>query len=161
MSASSKYYPIAVNLSEKPVLVIGGGRVAERKVRTLLGTGSFIRVVSPSATPGLRRLAGQNAIKWIPRALCKKDISGREIIIAATDNKSINRKASRWAGEHRTWINVVDEKALSSFISPAVFRAKKGIITVYTGGRDPELSRDLKNFLKENWDGFVSYRSGL
>ena len=58
-------------------------------------------------------------------------------------------------------VNVVDNPSLSSFISPAVFRAGGAVVAVYTHGRDPVLSRDIKNFLKEQWDVFLSYRNRL
>lgn len=154
-----RYHPIAVSLSKKPVLVIGGGPVAERKVRALLETGAKIRVVSPTATSALRRLARQKSIKWTRRPVRKSDIKDAHIITAATNSKGTNEAVSRWGRKRRIWVNVVDKPLLSDFISPAVFRTGNSIITVYTDGKDPVLSRDIKNFLKERWDDFLSYRN--
>jgi siroheme synthase-like protein len=156
-----RYYPIAVNLRKKPTLIIGGGKVAERKIGALRRAGAKVRVVSPTLTPLLRRLAKEKDIEWIRRRARAGDIKGTHIVVAATNDSSINRKVSRWAREKRVWINVVDKAALSDFISPAVFHADKGIVTVYTDGKDPVLSRDLKNFLKERWDDFLLYRNRL
>ncbi len=156
-----EYYPLAVRLSKRFVLVIGGGRVAERKVYALLEAGAKIRVVSPTATSALRRLARQNSIKWIRRPVRRADVRDAYIIITATNDKNTNEAVSRWARKRKIWTNVVDRPLLSDFISPAVFRAGNSIITVYTDGKDPVLSRDVKNFLKERWNDFLSYRNRL
>jgi len=58
-------------------------------------------------------------------------------------------------------VNVVDRARLSDFISPALLYMPKAIVAIYTEGKDPVLSRDLKNFLKERWDEFLSYRDRL
>ena len=135
--------------------------MAERKARSLYECGAGVSVVSPAITPALRRLTKQGNISWIKRQVKQGDIKGADLIVAATNNKRVNEKVSRWAQETMAWVNVVDKTALCDFISPAVFRTKASIVTVYTDGEDPELSRDLKNFLKEQWDDFLSYRNRL
>jgi len=161
MKKMLKYYPIALRLSKKPVLVIGGGAVAERKVRALLRSGAKIRIISPAVTPALERMAKRGGVKWIRRPARGGDIVNARIIVAATNDRRVNEKLGDRARQARVWINVVDNKDLSDFISPAVFRAKKGTVTVHTSGEDPALSRDLKNFLKERWNEFLSYRNRL
>lgn len=156
-----KYYPVSLNLSGKDAVVVGGGRVAERKVRSLVRTGSKISVVSPRLTAGLKRLVRTGRLQWARKAVAKKDLKGADIVIAATSDNKINRDIARWAKELGAWVNVVDEKRSSDFISPAVIRKEKVIVAVYTDGREPRLSRDLKNFLKEHWDEFLSYRNRL
>lgn len=155
------YYPLAVRLNAKLAVVVGGGKVAERKVRALRQAGALVRVVSPKATPALRRLAKEGRIEWVRRCAKSSDVKDARIVIAATNHLGINAQVSNWAKRNRTWINVVDQSALSNFISPAVFRLEGGIITVYTDGKDPVLSRDIKNFLKERWNDFLSYRDRL
>jgi len=156
-----RYHPIAVSLSKKPVLVIGGGPVAERKVKALLEAGALVKLVSPRATPVLSRLAKKRQIRWIHRNVRKTDIRGVYVIVAATNDPGRNKAVSRWAGKHRIWTNIVDQPALCSFISPAVFRSNDAIVAVYTDGKDPVFSRDVKNFLKEHWHDFLSYRNRL
>lgn len=155
------YYPLAINLQGRIALVIGAGAVSERKVRGLLEGGARVKVVSPQATPALKRLAGRRKIKWIKRMVRFSDLSGADIIICATSDQAVNRKASLWAKQSGILVNVVDNLRLSDFISPAVLRKDKAVIAVYTDGRGPALSRDLKNFLKRHWDVFLSYRRRL
>jgi len=155
------YYPIAIKLKGRTVIVVGGGQVAKRKVQTLLEFGARIRVISPNLTAELQKLFRSRRITWTRRALRPLDIKGADIIIAATSDSSVNKDVSRLAKMAGIQVNVVDNPFLSSFISPAVFRAGGAVVAVYTHGRDPVLSRDIKNFLKEQWDVFLSYRNRL
>lgn len=156
-----KYYPFALNLRRRPVLVVGGGKVAERKTAALIASGAKVRLVSPRCVPGLRRLARENAISWEKREVRASDLETAALVVSATDSRRINAAVSRWGRRRGVWVNVVDNAALSDFISPAVLRASTAIVAVYTDGRSPKLSRDLKNFLKEHWHDFLSYRRRL
>ncbi len=153
-----RYYPIAFSLRGERALVVGGGAVAARKVYGLLKAGARVRVVSPAAGAALRRLAAAGRIRWARRRVRSRDVGPARIVIAATDDERVNGKVSAWSKQEGRPVNVVDNKALSDFISPAVFSWKGAISAIYTDGKDPALSRDLKNFLKENRDGFLRYR---
>lgn len=153
-----KYYPIAVKLKDKKAVVVGGGQVGERKVLNLLEAGARVMVISPALTQKLKSLVKNRRIRWSKRFAAQKDLQDAHIVIAATSDRSVNKKVSRWSRRAGVLLNVVDDQALSDFISPAVVKKQKAIIAVYTDGKDPVLSRDLKNFLKEHWDEFLSYR---
>ena len=155
------YYPIALKLKGKTALVVGGGQVAERKVKTLLRFGARVRLVSPDLTTALRRLFKSRKIAWHKRAIRSSDVEGADLIIAATSIAAVNKKVNKWAKREGTPVNIVDRADLSSFISPAILHTSRAVVAVYTHGRNPALSRDLKNFLKENWDVFLSYRGRL
>ncbi len=155
------YYPVAIKLKNKSVLVAGGGRVAERKVKTLLKFGAKVRIVSPALAPALKKLLGFQKVRWCNRKVKSSDIEGADIVIAATGIASVNKKISYLAKKSGALVNVIDNAQLSTFISPAIFSKGKAIVAVYTNGRSPALSRDLKNFLKEKWDDFLSYRRRL
>jgi precorrin-2 dehydrogenase/sirohydrochlorin ferrochelatase len=155
------FHPIAIKIKNRKVVISGAGYVAERKVRNLLPCGAEIKVVAPTITSGLMRLAKNGRIKWIDRKVRKSDLMEADIIFAATDSAEMNKKVSIWANEKGKLINLVDNSVLSSFISPAIVRRRKAIIAVYSDGKSPELSRDIKNFLKDNWDEFISYRKRL
>jgi len=156
-----EYYPIAVKLKDKIIIVVGGGKVAERKVDSLLEAGGKVRLISPDATPGLNQLSEAGRIEWLRKRFGSHDMDSADLIVASTSDSAVNKRIRAWAKKHKVLINVVDQASLSDFISPAVLRAGKAIVAVYTDARDPVLSRDLKNFLKENWDVFLSYRRRL
>ncbi len=155
------YYPIALNLRGKLALVAGGGIVAERKVKALIDSGARVHVISPRLTVLLKKLANKGEVRLTKRPIRRADLTGAHIIIAATSDEKVNKSVSLWASKRKILVNVVDQPKLSTFISPAVFMSGKATIAVYTDGKDPVLSRDLKNFLKENWDAFLSYRGRL
>ena len=155
------YFPIAIKLKNKLAIVIGAGTVAQRKIDKLLEAGASVKVIAPLATKKIERLANQGIIKWIKRNVRISDIRYATLIIAATNDSGINKKVSQWAKKLRIPVNVVDKPALSNFISPALLRRKQALVAVYTDGKDPVLSRDLKNYLKKRWNDFVSYRNKL
>ena len=90
-----KYYPIYLDLRERPCVVIGGGRVAERKALSLLGAGADVTVISPSLTPKLRELAASGKVLHLQKALEEKDLAGAFLVIAATDSLEVNSAAGR------------------------------------------------------------------
>jgi precorrin-2 dehydrogenase/sirohydrochlorin ferrochelatase len=153
------YYPIAIKLKGRTAVIVGGGQVAERKAQTLLEFGARVRVISPKLTVGLQKLFRYRRITWTRRVVQSSDIKGADIVIAATSDVTVNKNLSKLAKGAGIQVNVVDNPALCSFISPAVFRAGGAVVAVYTHGRDPVLSRDIKNFLREQWDVFLSYRN--
>jgi len=156
-----KYYPVYLNLKAKNVLVVGGGPVAQRKIKTLLSFGAQVKVVSPILTSELKKLHFRHKIKWVKRKAQRRDFKSVNLAIAATNDKFANRMVSQWAKGENILVNVVDNALLSDFISPAIFSKRGVVIAVSTNGKDPKLSRDLKNFLKEKWDDFLSYRHRL
>jgi len=156
-----RYFPIAMSLKDRLVVVVGAGKVAERKIRSLLSAGARVHVVSPRANTVIRSLAKKNKIKWVPRVAQRSDLVNARLIIAATNKRLINEYVSKWAQQFNVPVNVVDESNLSDFISPAIVRFKKAIVAVYTDGKDPVFSRDLKNYLGEKEHDFVSYRNRL
>jgi siroheme synthase-like protein len=153
------YYPIAVRLKNKKAVVVGGGIIAQRKVLGLLEAGARITVVSPALTPRLKALAKKKKIAWVEDTISRGDIGSADIIIAATSDRKTNKKVSVWSRKAGVLINVVDDKTLSDFISPAITKIGGAIIAVYTDGKAPGLSRDLKNFIKEHRDDFISFRN--
>ncbi len=156
-----KYYPIALDLNSKKATIIGGGKVAERKARTLLKAGARVKIVAPGITVNLEELKKRKRIVVKKRKARISDVSGSKIVVAATNDPLFNRKVLRWSRKAGAWINAVDNIKNCDFIMPAIARKSKAIIAIYTDGKDPILSRDLKNFLKDNWNDFLSYRNKL
>jgi len=152
------YLPIAIGLKNKRVIVVGGGKVAQHKIEVFLDTEALVVVIAPEVTSKIRLLIEKGAIKWVSRRVQESDIKEARLIVAATDSEEINKDISRWAKQSKILVNVVDRQLISDFISPALLQQDKALIAVYTNGKDPVLSRDLKNYLKENWDDFLLFR---
>ena len=154
-----QYYPLALNIKGKLVVVAGGGKVSLMKVRALLKAFAKVRVVSPDLISELKKLNKNSKIEWVSRNIRSSDLKDAFVVIAATSDEKVNRSVSNWANSRKILINVVDQPSLSNFISPAVFRKKEAIVSVFTNGISPSLSRDIKNFLNDKWKEFLSSRA--
>jgi siroheme synthase-like protein len=139
-------------LEGRAVLVIGGGKVAERKIESLIACGANVRLVSPEGTARIRAWAGKGAIRWAPRPYRPgRDERGAFLVIAATDDARVNRAACRAAKAARTFINVVDVPELCTCTIPAVVRRGDLQIAVSTGGASPAFSRRVREELEKTF----------
>jgi precorrin-2 dehydrogenase/sirohydrochlorin ferrochelatase len=154
-----RYYPVLLDLKNRLCVVIGGGRVAERKVKTLLKAGARIKVVSPQLTAPLARLKGQKRISHLSRTYKKSDLRGAFLAIGAAGDRTINERVFREAAEGRIPVNVVDDPAHSSFIVPSIVEKKDLLLAISTSGKSPALARVLRQkFEKEigpEYEGFL------
>lgn len=138
------YYPAFLNLKGKKVIIIGGGKVAERKVLTLLKTGADLTVISPVLTKKLDREKVKGNIKHIRQQYRKGDLKSAFLVIAATDSPVINEQVSKDAP---CLVNVVDTPHLCNFIVPSVIKRNPLTIAVSTDGISPALSRSIRKEL--------------
>ncbi len=140
-SPENFYYPLFVDLRGRTVVVVGGGIVAFRKIEALLKTGALVKVISPEVTDEITRLA---EIEIIKREYAPGDLEGASIVIAATDDETVNITVSRDAADQRIFCNVVDKPELCSFIVPAVVEKGPIKVAISTGGISPTLSKRLR-----------------
>jgi precorrin-2 dehydrogenase/sirohydrochlorin ferrochelatase len=139
-----RYYPLFLDLTGRLVVVVGGGRVAERKVRQLLACGARVTVISPTATPRLRTWHRRDAIRWRPRRYKRCDLQQAWLVVSASDDAAVNRRVARDAVRCRTLANVVDDASVSTAIAPAWFRRGALVVAFSTGGASPALARQLR-----------------
>jgi precorrin-2 dehydrogenase/sirohydrochlorin ferrochelatase len=142
------YYPIFVELKDRRILVIGGGREAEHKVRGLMAAEGHITVLSPDLTPGLKEMVAEGQVEYIEREYREGDLSGYEVCMVATDDGAVNAQVAAEGKRSRIWVNAADDPVNCDFILPAVIR--RGAITVAasTGGKSPALARRLREELE-------------
>ncbi|MBI4686636.1 MAG: bifunctional precorrin-2 dehydrogenase/sirohydrochlorin ferrochelatase [Nitrospirae bacterium] len=150
-----KYYPVFLSLKGKKAVVIGGGKVAERKALSLIKAGAVVKVISPKITKTLQRLKENGRIELFKRPYKKGDIDNAFIVIAATSSSETN---SIIAGHARSLLNVVDTPSLCNFIVPSLVRRGNLTIAVSTGGSSPALSKAIRRELEKLYDGkFTRY----
>ena len=143
-----RYFPVFLDLKEKRCIVVGGGAVAERKVKNLLKAGARVKVISPELTAPLSRLRDEKKISHLSRSYRRKDLEGALLAIAATNDRTINERVFREATANRIPVNVVDDPAHSSFIVPSIVHKKDLLVAVSTSGRSPALARLLRQKLE-------------
>lgn len=140
-------YPINVKLAGRRCAVIGGGAVAERKVKTLLAAGAEVSVISPVLTDGLAGLQENGQITWTARAYQAGDAADFFLVFCATSEPEINQQAAADAQAAGALVNIADAPALSDFYVPAQIAHGDLLLTVSTGGYSPALARRLREEL--------------
>jgi len=144
-------YPIMLQLDGKKVVVIGGGKVAERKVIGLLGTGAQVIVVSPQATKEIQTLFLDGKIVWLKKFFSGEDLQDAALIFAATDDKDLNQSVKSLAGVHQL-VTIADDPDHSDFHLPAHVQRGRLSIAVSTGGASPILAKKLRAELEQQFD---------
>lgn len=140
-----EYLPVFLRLRDRPVLVVGGGRVAARKIELLRRAGARITLIAPELDAELAaRVAADPELTHIPAAFEPAHADGAGLIVAATDSREANEAVSRAAHERGIPVNVVDDPGLSSFIFPAIVDRSPLIVAIGSGGEAPVLARRVR-----------------
>jgi siroheme synthase-like protein len=137
-------YPINLVNLESGAVVIGGGAVAARKVQGLLAAGARVTIVAPQLTHELQDLAREQRIAVIQRAYQEGDLASARVVIAATDDSTINQAVYEEAQTRGILVNVVDDPAHCNFHVPAIVRRGQVTIAISTGGASPALAKHLR-----------------
>lgn len=141
----TRYYMACLDLRGRDCLVVGGGPVATEKVQGLLDCAAAVTVVAPEIDEQLRSLA----VQIVERPFEQSDLDGRILVIAATDDRSVNREVSRAAAARNLLCNVADDPELCSFILPAIVRQDPIVVGVSTGGASPALAQRIRRDVAE------------
>lgn len=144
LDTESAFYPLFLNLAGKLCVVVGGGAVAQRKVRMLLSFGARVRVVAPRVTRFIAKLAEEGGIELSLKPFADNDLSGAELVFAATDENRINRSVNEEARRMGVPVNVADAPDLCDFYVPSVIRKGPIVIAISTSGLLPSLSKKLR-----------------
>ena len=141
-------YPLYVALGGKRVLVVGGGAVAERKVRTLLRYQAQVTLIAPESTLVLSELAADGAIEWRRRAFAPGDCQGCAIVICAVGCRDIDELVYADAQACKALVNVVDVPELCDFYVPSIVDRGSLQIAISTSGASPATARKLRKQLE-------------
>ncbi|HDX8645656.1 MULTISPECIES: siroheme synthase CysG [Aeromonas] len=142
------YLPIFCRLDNKPVLLVGGGEVAQRKARLLLDAGAQLTVVAPELDPELAELAANGSIEWLAGEFAPAQLAGKWLVVAATDRREVNALVYQSANQARIFANVVDDPKRSSFIMPSIIDRSPLMVAISSGGKAPVLARLLREKLE-------------
>ncbi|PCJ22281.1 MAG: uroporphyrinogen-III C-methyltransferase [Gammaproteobacteria bacterium] len=143
------YLPLFLKLEGKRCLVVGAGEVAVRKASLVLKAGATVDVVSPQCCAAMAQLvADHEALTYRNSVYTAADLSGAQIVIAATDHPEVNEAVSTDAHKANVLVNVVDQPDLCSFILPAVIDRSPVVVAVSSGGNSPVLARTIRTKLE-------------
>ena len=145
-------FPLFADIKGRRVLVVGGGEVAERKVKSLLSAGAQVVVGAPGFTPELDSLRQQGHIAAHKGEFEPDWLNGAWLVVAATDDRQVNQRVAVLAGEARIFINVVDDPSLSSFQVPSIVDRSPLIIAISSSGSAPVLARRVRERIESLFD---------
>ncbi len=145
------FYPICLDLEAKPCVVVGGGRVAERKVLGLLSCSAQVSVISPVLSKELKLQHAAGNIQWIDREYRQGDLAQAFLVIAATDDEETQKQVYEEAATNNLLLNVADVPQRCNFILPATVRRGDLSLSVSTAGKSPALARKIRMELEKRY----------
>jgi precorrin-2 dehydrogenase/sirohydrochlorin ferrochelatase len=144
-----RYYPAFLDLKDVPCLVVGGGQVGERKVKTLQSCAAKVYLISRELTPYLEEEVRQGRIELLAPAYQTEHLTGKFLVIGATDDPILNGRIGREARERGILCNIVDKPQECNFILPSLVSRGDLTIAVSTAGKSPALAKKIRRDLEE------------
>ena len=134
-------YPVMMNIQNKPVVIIGGGKVAARKIKTLLSEGAKVTVISPE----INEVIPKSQVEWIQRSYQTGDLEGAKLVFACTDNQEVNKKVMEEAHPSQFVNN-------SDFYNVAIASNKELSVMISTNGLSPSRSKEVRKKIEQLLD---------
>lgn len=144
------FYPINLKLKDIEITVIGGGEVAYRKCKNFLGFGKSVKVVSENFIEKFSTI--ESKVEIINDSYKEEYIKSSFIVVAATNNKEVNKKIGIYCRNNGKLVNVVDDIELSNYTVPSCVKRGDLLISISTGGNSPSLSSKIKRELENKYD---------
>nr|WP_216628428.1 siroheme synthase CysG [Pseudoalteromonas caenipelagi] len=148
MELTVQYLPIFTKLDNKPVLIVGGGDVALRKCRALIKARAHITLVAPLFCDELKAHADKGEVVLVTDYFTAEHLKGKMLVIAATDNDTVNNQVFELANERNIFVNVVDDQPKCTFIFPSIVDRDPITIAISSAGTAPVLARRLREKLE-------------
>ncbi len=148
------YFPLFMNLSGQKIVTVGGGRIALRRIKTLLPFGAEICVIAPRLCGELEKICREraDAVQVLRRTYRPEDVKNADLVLAATDSREVNRMIGQECREKGILVNVADDHTLCDFYFPSVVMTEDTVIGISSGGASPgktkQMRRDIENLLK-------------
>lgn len=148
--------PLMIDVTNKPIVVIGGGKIAFRRITVFLKQGALIKVVSPSVIAEIKELSESKQLNWVKKEVDKEDLASAFLIVAATDHKDVNEWAAKAANQDQL-VNIAGQAELGNVQMPSFHQQGRLTVAVSTDGASPTLAKDLcQQFFDQFDDEFFS-----
>ena len=156
---ANNYLPINISIKAHRCLVVGGGKVALRKIETLMEFGAEVTVIATKPLDKVEYYASKGHIKLDKRAYASPEAKDFGLVISATDDEAVNRRVFDDCKAAGNLINVVDNPPLCNFIFPAILKREALTISISTDGKAPFLAAHLRiileNIFPDHWKRIV------
>ncbi|MBR6115493.1 MAG: bifunctional precorrin-2 dehydrogenase/sirohydrochlorin ferrochelatase [Oscillospiraceae bacterium] len=142
------FFPLFVDLSEKTVLVVGGGKIASRRTETLLPFAGHITVTAPETTQTIADLAEAGRIELRRRAFADTDIEEADIVLCATGDEAADRHVFTLCRERGVLVNLASDREKCDFYFPGIARRGSVVVGVTAGGTDHRAARETTEAIR-------------
>lgn len=146
------YFPMFIDLSEKKIVVIGGGKIAERRVKTLLSFTDHVIVIAPEITDEICRIVKEGNLVWIKASFCEVEeevLSHADMVLAATNDPECNEEIAVVCKKKEIPVNVSHKKELCDFYFPAVVVKENVVAGITASGLDHSQARKVRERVEE------------
>ncbi len=143
------FFPINIDLRNRKILLIGGGKVAERKISILLNYTDSITIIAPRITRKLKELNQLGKITHIHRSFKKGDLQGFQLVFSTTNDVTTTQKIHQEALEHNILLNAADIPDYCDFFLPAIVKRGDLSLAISTSGKCPALAKHIKDQLEK------------
>lgn len=143
------YFPVFIDLSEKEILVVGAGVIAGRRIRTLCEFAGHITVVAPDISNEIRALADRYPITLCCSVFEESHLDGKWMVLAATDDRELNRQIAALCREREIPVNIASEKEACDFYFPSIVRKDEVVIGINASGQNHRLVKQTRIELEE------------
>lgn len=149
------YFPMFIDVSEKRIVVVGGGKIAQRRIETLLTFADDILVAAPEITEAIRELCEEKRIRWVETPYHSDLLYDADMVLAATDDAQCNERIVEDCHKRGILVNAAHKKELCDFYFPAIVNKENLVVGVTTSGlshREARRAREqIENVLNE-WE---------
>ncbi len=143
------FFPSYINLTNKKILLIGGGNIALEKLEKLTDFSKDITVIAEDISPKFSDFAKLNNIPIEKRAYKRGNIDGFDIVIIATNDISLHREIFNESRDSRVLVNSVDNTAYCDFIFPSYIKKGDLTISISTSGASPAMAKRIRLYIEK------------
>jgi len=152
MKSEKKYFPLFMDLTQKKCVVFGAGKIASRRVETLLPFIGELLVIAPKASSRILSLAGEGVLTYREKVYEKEDLLGADLVLTAADDETVNDEIYRECKALGILVNTASDQKKCDFHFPAVIEEEPIVIGINGGGKDhkkvKQIRREIQNFLE-------------
>lgn len=145
------YIPLMVDISQKQIVVIGGGKIAERRINLLKTYTKLIQIISPTLTNNLKQLVDKQEIQWRKKIFESSDVQEADLIIAATNDTNVNQSILQ-AKPDKALINMTGQALAGDVLIPSILQRGRLTISVSTQGASPKLTSQILAELQQHFN---------
>lgn len=146
------YFPVFIEMKNKNCLVVGGGRIATRKIKTILSYEAKVKVIAPQICDQIKQYAKEEINLDIEeREFSYEDCMGMFFVIGATNDIKLNKNIYIYCNQHNILVNIINGKDLCTFLFPSTIKRRDISIGITTGGKSPALAKAIRKQIEENF----------